>query len=66
MNSMQLVDQNILKNGVCLIEWGELVEPILSRYIKIEILKDDNDLDKRYINITFKGDPDEDFSYINF
>lgn len=54
------------ENGICLIEWGELVEPILSRYIKIEILKDDNDLDKRYINITFKGDSDEDFSYINF
>lgn len=47
------------ENGICLIEWGELVEPILPRYIKINILKDDNELDKRYITIDFKGDFDE-------
>lgn len=41
------------ENGICLIEWGELIEPILSKYIKINILKDDNDIDKRYININF-------------
>lgn len=41
------------ENGICLIEWGELIEPILSKYIKINILKDDNDIDKRYINIDF-------------
>ena len=27
-------------HGICLIEWGELVESILTRYIKITILKD--------------------------
>ena len=53
-------------NGICLIEWGELIEPILSRYIKIEILKDENDLDKRYITIDFKGDFNEDISNFNF
>ena len=52
-------------NGICLIEWGELIEPILTRYIKITIEKDDNDLDKRYIYIDFKGDFDEDFSNFN-
>ena len=41
-------------NGICLIEWGELVEPILSKCIKINISKDDNNIDKRYINIDFK------------
>ena len=52
-------------NGICLIEWGELIEPILSKYIKINILKDDNDMDKRYINIDFKGDSNENFSNFN-
>lgn len=51
--------QEYFENGICLIEWGELIEPILSRYIKINISKDDDDLDKRYINIDFKGDFDE-------
>ncbi len=52
-------------NGICLIEWGELVEPILTRYIKINIEKDDNDLNKRYITIEFKGDFDEDSCNFN-
>jgi len=47
--------QDYFDNGICLIEWGELIEPILSRYIKINISKDDNDLDKRYINIKNKN-----------
>jgi len=47
--------QDYFDNGICLIEWGELIEPILSRYIKINISKDDNDLDKRYINIEYKN-----------
>ena len=54
-------------NGICLIEWGELIEPILSRYIKISISKDnDNDDEsKRYIDIDCKGDFNEDFSNFN-
>lgn len=51
--------------GICLIEWGELIEPILSRYIKINILKDNDEFNKRYITIELKGDFDEDFSDIN-
>ncbi len=43
-------------NGICLIEWGELIEPILSRYIKITINKDIDYENKRYIDIDFKGD----------
>lgn len=41
--------------GICIIEWGELIEPLLSKYIKVDISKDDNDLDKRYILIDFKN-----------
>ncbi len=54
------------ENGICLIEWGELIEPILSKYIKIKIEKDENELDKRYISIDFKGDFDENISNFNF
>lgn len=52
-------------DGICLIEWGELIEPILSRYIKISISKDNDDENKRYIDIDFKGDFNEDFSNFN-
>ena len=49
-------------NGICLIEWGELVEPILSKYIKINISKDEKDENVRYITIERK----EWFYYENF
>ena len=39
--------------GICLIEWGELIEPILSKYIKINISKNDNNDNIRYINIEY-------------
>ena len=39
--------------GICLIEWGELIEPILAKYIKINISKDDNNDNIRYINIEY-------------
>lgn len=38
-------------NGICLIEWGELIEPILSKYIKINISKDSKNENIRYITI---------------
>lgn len=41
-------------NGICLIEWGELVEPILSKYIKVNISKDEKDENVRYITIERK------------
>lgn len=46
--------QEYFENGICLIEWGELIEPILKKYIKVNINKDDTILDKRYITIDFK------------
>ena len=39
------------ENGICLIEWGELIEPILSKYIKINISKDSENENIRYITI---------------
>ena len=38
-------------NGICLIEWGELIGPILSKYIKINISKDSENENIRYITI---------------
>lgn len=52
--------------GICIIEWGELLEPILPKYIKINISKDDNNLNLRYIHIEFKGDFYDNFSDFNF
>lgn len=51
--------------GISIVEWGELIEDILTRYIKINISKDDNNTNIRYINIEFKGDFDENFSNFN-
>ena len=41
--------------GICLIEWGELIEPILSKYIKISILKDNNHVNVRYTTVDNLG-----------
>ena len=38
-------------NGICLIEWGELIEPILSKYIKINISKYSENENIRYLTI---------------
>lgn len=58
--------QEYFDNGICLIEWGELIEPILQRYIKITISKDDDDLNKRYITIELKGEFNESLGNFNF
>lgn len=51
--------------GISIIEWGNLIEEILPKYIKIDISKDNNNLNIRYINIEFKGDFDDKFSHFN-
>lgn len=39
-------------NGICLIEWGEMIEDILPKpYTKITFKKNDNDLDYRELDI---------------
>lgn len=52
-------------NGICILEWGELVEPILSKFIKVTISKDENNENVRYINIEFKGDFNDNLSNFN-
>ena len=51
--------------GISIIEWGNLIEEILPKYIKIDISKDSNNSNIRYINIEFKGDFDDKFSHFN-
>lgn len=43
-------------NGICVIEWGELIEDILPQnYIKISFSKDENDDSIRYLNFKAYG-----------
>ena len=40
-----------MTNGLCVIEWGELIEPILkSAYLKISFSRDNTDNNIRNIN----------------
>lgn len=44
-------------NGICVIEWGEIIEDILPQnYIKISFSKDDNDENIRYLNFKAYGE----------
>lgn len=43
--------------GICVIEWGELIEDILPKnYIKISFSKDENDDSIRYLNFRAYGE----------
>lgn len=42
------------ENGICLIEWGELIEDVLPpNYIHITFSKDENDENSRILNIDY-------------
>ena len=44
-------------NGICIIEWGELIEDILPQnYIKISFSKDEEDYSIRYLNFEAYGE----------
>ena len=44
-------------NGICVIEWGELIEDILPpNYIKVSFSKDENDDSIRYLNFKAYGE----------
>jgi len=44
-------------NGICVIEWGELIEDILPQnYIKISFSKDENDYNIRYLDFNAYGE----------
>jgi len=48
--------EEYFENGICIIEWGEIIENILpSDYIKISFSKDDNNDDYRKLNIETYG-----------
>ena len=43
-----------LQNGICIFEWGEILESELKEpYIKISYKKDDKDLNKRILTISY-------------
>lgn len=44
------------ENGICIIEWGELIEDALPKdYIKIDFSRDSNNVDERILNIQSIG-----------
>ena len=47
--------EEYFSKGICIIEWGEIIEEALpKKYIKIDIKKDENDVDKRILCIEEK------------
>lgn len=47
-------------NGICLIEWGEIIQDALpSRYIHIIFEKDEKDENTRILNVNFIGNYDD-------
>ena len=43
--------EEYLQNGICIFEWGEMLEQSLNKYIKINIEKDSKDIEKRTLYI---------------
>ena len=55
MNFMQWVEMNTFLIGICLIEWGEMIEPILpAHYTKITFKKNDDNINYRELVIEKK------------
>ena len=49
--------EEYFSKGICLIEWGELIEPILSdSYLKITFSRNPEEENKRILNITPYGE----------
>ncbi len=49
--------QEYFENGICIIEWGELIEDILpKKHIKVTIDKDEFNENLRHIKIEYLGD----------
>ena len=47
--------EEYFSKGICIIEWGEVIKDALpNHYIKIDIQKDEQNMDKRIINIQEK------------
>ena len=53
---MLLAEKNIFLIGITLIEWGELIEPIIySDYLKISFSKDNTNDNRRILNFEAQG-----------
>lgn len=53
---MQFGGEEYFENGICIIEWGELIEDALPKeYIKIEFSRDLSNENLRILNITSIG-----------
>lgn len=49
--------EEYFKNGICIIEWGELIESILPKdYLKITFSRDDTNENIRKLSFELKGD----------
>lgn len=47
--------EEYFSKGICIIEWGEIIEAVLpEHYIKIDIQKDEENLEKRILHIEEK------------
>ena len=47
--------EEYFSKGICIIEWGEIIETVLpEHYIKIDIQKDEENLEKRILHIEEK------------
>ena len=52
--------EEYFERGICLIEWGEIIEDILPKsYIHITIKKDNSNENKRIITFTNVGNSDK-------
>ena len=55
--------EDYFSNGICIFEWGEMIEPILKNYIKIVFERDSNNTNIRRLKINYKTDSQNRSSY---
>lgn len=59
--------EEYFEKGICIFEWGELIEDILPNdYIKVSFDKDDNDMDVRKLKIETYGTKYENINFQDF
>ena len=59
--------EEYFEKGICIFEWGELIEDILPNdYIKVSFDKDDNDMDVRKLKIETFGTKYENINFQDF
>lgn len=64
---MKFGGDDYFENGICIIEWGELIEDALPKeYIKIDFSRDLDNENSRILNIQSIGNKYDDFVTIPF